>query len=222
MSHAISDLVHHRARSGDARFPIHEVFFDVPGGDIRYVAVDIGGWLEATEILVAASHLDAPQAGGRDWAVSLSEEDIADAPRWRDDTSDQPWHIENWPPLVVGPFGYTYSPLLIYEQLAAGHAAADTGHPATPGDSRVLQLERATRWLGKPVFGSDGELGKVDDLIFDTGAMKITHFVVGQGRLLSHHGHLVPFGRLRHMAEGDTHLVLDMTGAEVAKAPEPG
>jgi hypothetical protein len=218
MRHAISELVHHRAHAADASFPLHEVFFHLPEGAIRYVALDVGGWLDATEVLVEAERLTAPARGSRAWGLSLTKEEVEDAPRWAAGTTEHLAHLEAWPPLVVGPFGSTYSPILMYEQLVGSGPAGEAG---AAGDAAVTELERATQWLSRPVFCDDGEVGRVEDLLFDDATLHMTHVVVGKGGLLRHEGHAVPFDRVSHMARAHTHLVLAGLSAAVAEAPAP-
>lgn len=218
MHHRISELVHHRAHAADASFPLQEAFFDLADRKISYVALDIGGWFDATEVLVKAGKLTAPEPGGRSWGLSLSEAEVEAAPRWSAGTTEHMAHLEAWPPLIVGPFGSTYSPILMYEQLLGRGPAS---RPGADGDTAVTQLERATQWLGRPVEATDGESGRLEDLLFDAPGLTITHAVVGQGGLLGHEGHALPFDRVAGLAEDGHAVRLTCAAADVAEAPAP-
>ena len=81
-------------------------------------------------------------------------------------------------------------------------------------------MDRASEWLGIPAYGTDGELGQVEDILFDDGSMAIEWLKLGSGGIFSRRTGTVPITALRHMAKQGTHLVFDITTAE-AEATNP-
>lgn len=211
----MTDLLRRKAESDGQTFTITEIFFHEATGRLRYAALGIGGWMTREEVLVRIDRFDRPERGSGVWPVTFSAEAIENAPTWHGDASGPPIHLENWPPVVVGPFGGTTSPLMIWAELAE---TEHEEHPhGPPGDARVAKLERATRRLGAEVFGSDGLIGTLGDLLVDPETLEITHFVVRTGAQVR----AVPYANLRHLAHTGTHAVLNLGWAAFQKMPEP-
>lgn len=220
MLHSLKDIMHSRLHVGDRKVTVDEVFFDSVDRRLRYLAVDIGGWFSVHEVIVSAALLEAPgDTGG--WRLRIDEAALEAAPRWHDRMADDTVDLTGWPPIIVGPFGGTYAPMLMYEQLVARTRAGSAGQtetespPAGGGEAMVYRLERATEWLGLLAFGRDGELGRIDDMLFDEATLGIERLLLGSGGLLSHRVAQVPLSALRHMAHQRTHVVLDISTEDV-------
>jgi hypothetical protein len=205
-----------RLRVADRKVTADEVFFDRDDRKIRYLAVDIGGWLEVREVIVAADLLEPPGVMGGGWSLRLEETALEAAPRWHAGMTGEGMDLTGWPPIIVGPFGGTYAPMLLYEQLIDSSRRTDESAPESgSGDEMVYRMERATEWLGLLAFGRDGELGRIEDMLFDGTTLKIERLVLGSGGLLSHRVAEVPLSALRHMANQRTHVVLDLSSEDV-------
>ena len=111
MSHSLKSLLHRDARADGASFPITELFYEPESRRLRYAALDVGGWFERREVLVALDRFGMPAEDG--WPVAMDRGEIEQAPDW----TDAPSAPSSLPPLVVGPFGSTFSPLLFAAQL---------------------------------------------------------------------------------------------------------
>jgi hypothetical protein len=83
-------------------------------------------------------------------------------------------------------------------------------------------MDRASEWLGIPAYGTDGELGQVEDILFDGATMAIAWLALGSGGILGGHSTgTVPITALRHMAQQGTHLVFDVSTAEAEATVPP-
>lgn len=200
MTDRLTRLLDTEAVSGDDRFPIRALFHEPQSRRLKAAAVDIGGWLDRREVLVSLDRFGPPGDDG--WPMSLGRDELEGAPEWE--------HAGGlgtaMPPLIVGPFGYTFSPML----MAAGmNRSAERSLPDVPEqsgpepleseDGRFAGLERSSDWLDRDAFGPDGHMGKVADLVLDN--LTITALVLDTDRS-------VPLSRLRHMAE-QGHFVFD-------------
>jgi hypothetical protein len=208
MLHSFKSVLDHRLETEGGRAKLREAFFDPSSGKIRYVAVDVGGWLDTTEIIVDADRLAPPRDEGHPWTLRLSEAELAEAPRWHEGMSEDRIDLTYWPPILVGPFGSTYSPLMLYEQMLAEERGAQDEAPEPPeGDALVRPLQEVHDWIGLPAFGPEGELGKVSDLLFDPRAPRVTSIVLDPaagGEAIQ-----LPLRALRHRPRQGTHLVFD-------------
>ena len=298
----ITDLLRRKADAQGQRFAVSEIFFDAARGALHYVALRTGGFFNREEVLLSIRAFERPEPRRDGWPVALDGEAVAAAPVWTEGTkAGRPLSLTFWPPIVVGPFGNTESPLMLWAQAAeaggkargdesaserleggtpdasAGATASDeplgayqaggsqaseesTGNlpasgnpdlvgmrseagqpdasqpasggaeaPASPsraptgqvpsgrpiGDGRVYRLERVRRRLGAEVFGSDGPLGHLADMVIDTDEFRIDALVVITDRAR----HRVPYGALRHMASEGDHLVLALDAQGLAATP---
>jgi hypothetical protein len=221
MLNSLLDLMKTRLRIADRKVPVDEVFFHRDDRRLRYLAVDIGGWFEVNEVIVAADLLDPPGEGHDHWSLRLDEQSLERAPRWSEHAA-MGADLTGWPPIIVGPFGGTYAPILMYEQMVARSQETEPSpEEAGRGDDLVYRMERATEWIGLPAFGEDGELGTVEDILFDDSSLTLETLILGSGGLFSHVRAEAPLSKMRHMAAQGTHLVLDMHRADLVSRDEP-
>ncbi|MFC7705283.1 PRC-barrel domain-containing protein [Plastorhodobacter daqingensis] len=239
MLRSLSDTLRASARAEDTTFPLRELFLDPVSHRVRYVALDAGRWFETVEVIVAARLLRPGQSAteeDQDWVLDLTPQAVEAAPRWThgEDSGDgRPLSVEHWPPVVVGPFGHTTAPLMVWAQMSQSAQEMRPPHPPAEASISVAadeaqapgpdvdSLDRATGWLGKPVFGTDGELGVVADIGFDADSMRIAYIVVDNDKLLSSRQAAFPLSALRHRAGAEGHFVLDARTADMETAPSP-
>lgn len=168
MTHKLTHLLSLKAAAGDERLPVRALFHDAETRRLARVALDAGGWFDRREVLVAIDRFGPPSE--ETWPLSMTSEEIADAPEWQGDRDAG----LSLPPLVIGPLGYTFSPMM----MAAGMSvSADRQMPKGPeGASDLVAdsggtlegLERSGDWIGKEAFAEDGFLGRVADVILNT------------------------------------------------------
>lgn len=209
----LTELMKRAATTGDYRLGVTEVFFSERTGQLRYVALHTGDAFDHGETLVSIGRFSP--VGDGDWNVFLPEADIRSAPGW-DSGDAYPHHVpialESWPPILIGPFGETTSPLMLYAaMLEAEDSVEPPEAPHHTADARVDRLERATRRLGGEVFGDDGPLGRLDDMLIAPVGFAITDLIVDDRR--------VPYSRLRHMPDEGTHTVINIDRAEFEALP---
>jgi hypothetical protein len=219
MLHSLNDLMQHKLRVADRTVRVDDAFFDPDERRLRYLAVDIGGWFAVDEVIVAADLLVPPATEGESWALRLDEQALAQAPRWEGERAAEPFDLTGWPPIIVGPFGGTYAPILMYEQMVASQRPGADGPPAgETGDALVWRMDRVTEWIGRPVFATDGEIGQVEDILIDDDGLRLSRLVLGSGGVFGHRTGEVAVDAVRHMARQGTHLVLGVSAAEAGAA----
>ncbi|MDJ1006372.1 MAG: hypothetical protein QNJ13_00985 [Paracoccaceae bacterium] len=123
--------------------------------------------------------------------------------------------IEDWPPIIQGPFGNGTSPLLAYGGLRdhAGGRSPSGAETARPdADALIEPLEDVVEWKGLDVFGWDGRLGALRDMGFEPATRTITHLTVdapGANAVLG-------FSRLRYRSNQGGILNVDARRADLA------
>jgi hypothetical protein len=221
----LNDLLRMKAAVDDERLPVTEIFFDRRSGTLKYVALHIEDWMAESEALLHTDYFERPRADESLWPVNVNRATIENSPRWTHPHHEEEEHslfdLSNWPPLVIGPFGSTYAPLMLQAQLAEeGVSHEDAPHPDDP-DAQPRQLrglDRASDWLDREIFGEDGSLGSLSDLLVDAAEFRVTHLIVD---MPDDGERSLPLSRFRYVAKGGTHLVADTTTTRLAAAPDP-
>ncbi|SES05902.1 hypothetical protein SAMN04490244_105116 [Tranquillimonas rosea] len=207
MRYTLTDLMSLSAATADEEFSVVEIFHDPETLKIAYVALDIGSWLESHEVLVEIDRFGTPDVDAGRWPLSLTHDEVTHAPSWshEDQAADMPL---DWPPLVVGPFGGTYSPLLLWVQ-AHEESQRESGESAPDAPAGFSRMEQSGSWIGSDCFTDAGELGKLMDLEVEPGPFRLTH------ALIDHDGTQlrVPFTDLEYAAE-QGHFVFRTEAAE--------
>ena len=181
-------------RVGDDDLPVAGAWIDPDAMALRYVGLDVAGWLAHHVALVPADRLVRWSDGLIDgWRAEVSREEV-EAEEARLEEPSGPLDLVGLPPIVTGPFGHTVSPMLMAAGLMA--ESEDEAAPRPPGEAegaaspreRARALDRASDWLGAPiaarldVVGRGSEAGpRVVDLLIDPDGMRVEHVVIEAG-----------------------------------------
>ncbi len=210
---AITDMLRYKASAKDARFPIREIFFDAGQGHLRFVALDVGGWFDNLEVVVSTQLMGEPDESNREWPVEISPDAIKAAPEWSDPRVLDRTVVAAMPQIMVGPFGGGFAG---FTALNWQEAQDD---PETPGNLKVDGFSRLSDWVGLPVFGQNGDVGTLIDILFEPKTKSLSHLVIDTGGAISAQQMVVPYDRLVHLAEGGGHVVMDVTEKLLREAP---
>jgi uncharacterized protein YrrD len=216
MLSSFKDLIRFSARLGEDGLDITDLLFNARDGRLKYLVVDTGAWLENQQTLVAASLIGAVDTENGQVTLRATPQEFSHAPRWQGEHEPLFPILASMPPLVVGPFGGTYAPLAMVAQMDVETQEPDQDPRA---EEAIDRYETARSWMDCEIFGRDGSLGTVSDLLLDADDGAITHLVVHNGSVLSGKLLAVPYEVLRYRASGG-HLVLDTTSEKLASAPQ--
>jgi uncharacterized protein YrrD len=200
---------------------IHDFFFDEFVWMVRYLVVDTGRWLTGRKVLLAphaVSRID-PDNGV---FVDLTQEQVKSSP---DIDTDKPvsrqrqielhshyawpnyWAAEAHmlsmtPPMPTGQAGRT--------------APADENEEH--GDPHLRSMRAV---LGYHIAASDGEMGHVDDLIFESPGWHIRYLVVDTRNWLPGRKVLLaPEWKVESFSWSDRTLPVDLTREQIKNSPE--
>ena len=210
MRHSLTDIIGHRVEAGGERLAVEEAWIDPVGGRLRYLGLDVGGWLSHRTALLSTGHLSWDEG----WHADVTRAEIEAA----EVDPERGFDIGDLPPLITGPFGNTFSPLLIAAGLRAEAAEEMTPAPEGPALDAADMTRRLDRWSalrGIPVFARDGEIGPLDDLIYDDRmwdpeAMVVTS-VAGRTE--------IPWSQMRRRVDSGGHLLLHAGMEELGIRP---
>ena len=204
-------------RVEDSDLSVSDAWIDPDAMALRYVGLDVGGWLDRHVALVSARRLAWSEDG---WRSDLSRDEIeGDEARLEEDGGLI--DIASLPPVITGPFGFTVSPMLIGAGMLAEAEDERPPHPPDASDERdrTDALDRAGDWLDAPVAprGDEEDVGlTIADLLIDPANLRITHAVIEIGA----RARAVPLARMEARSGRTGPVPLDLTPAEIEAMPE--
>lgn len=230
MHHSLKDLESYEVVSDDTTGRVEDFLFDEVRLHVSAVAVDMGNWLVRRSAILSSDRLGRPDPETRRIPLRITRDEADEAPEienWEAGWFEAP-AFTAWPPIIVGPAGGTISPLLMQAQ--AQHLTGNTG--ARVAEDRLRDVTENPRRLrsftttrSAPVFATDGEIGRVSDMLLRPDSYDVAFLVIDTGGFLSHERHVVPAAALSHFAEGDLYAVLSVPMQAVEEAPvhdDPG
>lgn len=218
MLYSLTDLLSWRVSTGETTASLTDVLFDPETRHLTYLALFRAGE-NGSSTLAAASLLTPPDPQDRTLHVTITEEELARAPHWSGGSTELDSLLTALPPLVIGPFGATHAPLAL-----TGFLGGEDAPESDPrAEAAIERYQRLGRWLDRPVFCRDAEIGTLVDMLYDAEANRIDYLVVDNGKLFGNHKYALPFSSLAHRAPGSKggHLVLDLAEHELTGAPTP-
>lgn len=166
---------------------INDFLFDDERWAIRYLVVDTGGWLTGRTVLISPHAVKRVAWEERSVHVGLSKEQVRSAP---DIDTAKPVSRQHeasllnyygYPYYWAGPFtwGATAYPMLAVPPLETDRALQGATRrslrDAEHGDPHLRSADAVT---GYYIHARDGEIGHVEDFVFDDGHWAITMMAV--------------------------------------------
>ena len=166
---------------------VNDTLFDDASWLVRWLVVDTGKWLSGRKVLLPPSVLGQIDPSGREFAVSLTMQQVKDSP---DIDTERPvsrqietniydyygWHPYWGAGRFMGGYGYgggamPVSPVpdakLLEEDIAGAQRNNDDPH--------LRSIEAVT---GYHIHASDGEIGRVKDFLIEDADWSIRYLVV--------------------------------------------
>jgi len=172
---------------------VHEFLFDDELWIIRYLVVDIGGWLSDRKILIAPVALGHPDQESQKLPVKLSKAQIKDSP---DINTNQPISRQhenslrehyNWPyldELGGGLFEEEHIGMdsdSLIEMLRAREKTLQNGGQTQAPDPH---LQSSREVSGYHIIAQDGDIGHIEDFVVNTDTWAIRYLVIDTGNWL--------------------------------------
>ncbi len=173
------------AKDGDIG-QVHDAFFDDRSWAIRYLVVDTGSWLNERKVLISPYSVKPPIGGDRHIHVDLTQQQVKDSP---DVDTHQPVSRQNerdflgyydypeywsggglW---AMGAMPYPAAAFMSPAELEVSRAARERDFKAAE-----VNLRSSNHVTGYEIEASDGNIGRVDDFVFDEDSWAIRYLVV--------------------------------------------
>lgn len=203
---------------------IEEFYFDDAHWTLRYVVAQAGNWLTGRMVLLSPQSLGKPAEGDKIVPVNLTREKIRNGPS---PESNRPvsrqfeeayYRHFGWPyywagPYLWGPSPYPVAPAGPFEEsLQAGSERI-----AEPkGDPHLRSTDEVT---GYHLRAHDGEIGHVEDFLYDDQDWAIRYIVAGTRNWWPGKQVLVPPGWIGSIHWEDRTVDVDASREEIKLAP---
>jgi hypothetical protein len=148
---------------------------------VRYMVANTGRWLPGRKVLISPVSLKEPDWESREFAITMTREQIEDAPALETDAPvsrkyEMDWHDTVGYPYYWGfsyPWAYGPTPwdLMKADQVRGNSIDRDIGE----GESALRSVEEVRHYR---VSASDGDIGHVDDFIMDDETWAVRYMVV--------------------------------------------
>ena len=211
--------------------------FDDKAWVIRYFVVDAGVWMSSRMVLISPIGIGPPNWGEKTIPVSITKEQVKSSPAYdeRKPVTKQAemeylgyynypfywggpslWGHDIYPSrFTTGSGGFNASPFLLRPPQAPIENVEDEPH--APDASHAIRSGKGL--IGNLIVGSDGDIGKVKDLLIDDQSWAIRYIVVETGAWLKSRQVLIAPKWIATVNWADTTISLDMTRQDVKDAP---
>jgi sporulation protein YlmC with PRC-barrel domain len=179
MLRSVKELFGYRIQATDGEIgKVYDFFFDDQTWDVRYLVVDIGGWLGGRQGLIIPSVLGQPEWKDRLIPVRLTTEQVKTSP---DIDLDKPVYRQKeielfnhygWAPYWgADATGVAVPPIAIGEKYEAEKAPK-------PKKDLDPHLRSARHVIGYHIQAADGDIGHVEEFVLDDVSWMIRYMVV--------------------------------------------
>ena len=200
---------------------VRDLYFDDAHWAIRYVVATTGTWF-GREVLLSPHGLRRVDGAARRLEVALTQEQIRHAPAI--DTAvpvsrqheAEYFRYYGWPAYWSGPGMWGFNTFPMADPLTLAEAPAA---PA-PETSAASHLQSAADVTGYHVEAADGEIGHVDDFLFEDGTWAIRYLVVDTGTWWPGKRILVPVAAIEKVDWAARHVLVNLTREKIQRAPE--
>lgn len=203
---------------------VEEFYFDDKDWTLRYLVARAGNWLTGRMVLLSPHVLGKPDDTGKQVPVDLTREQVRQSPSPETDLPvSRQFEMEyyryfGWPYYWTGPYlwGTSPFPLSTPVPLEGGPDPAAPDGQAPKGDPHLRSTAEIT---GYHIQAQDGEIGHVEDFLYDDRDWAIRYLAVDTRNWRPGKTVLIPpawIGEIRWM---DRMVNADATRDEIQRAP---
>jgi sporulation protein YlmC with PRC-barrel domain len=177
MKRNINSLIGYGMQATDGKIgEIEDFYFDDESWTIRYLVVKPGGWLSGRKVLVSTSALIKTNEQGELISVNLTMEQIQNSP---DIDTDKPVSRQKEAMLNQHHFWKNYWGSGSYGgEMGIGNTLPVRIKDIDRDPAEDIHLRSIVQVDGYTIHASDGEIGHVNDFIFDDQTWQLSDLVV--------------------------------------------
>lgn len=197
---------------------VKEFYFDDDTWTIRYLIVDTGTWLSGRVVLISPEALLSPDWENRIFPINLSKDQVMNSP---DINTDIPVSRQEeielhkyypWMPYWGG--GY-------YGGNVAGMPLIEYPDPVSQKEEDQNKHLRSThKVIGYKIKAKDGEIGDVEDFLFNDSNWKIDFMLIDTGHWFPGKKILISLDIIKEINWASSAVIIDTVIAHVKSSPE--
>lgn len=205
-----------RSRDGDIG-GVHDFYFDDQKWTVRYLVADTGKWLPGRKVLISPAAIGQPQWREHVISVNLTKDQVKHSPSIDAEKpvsrqmEEELFTYYGWPNYWVEP---------LYGVPAYGAAAAGTAMSRPPEPSGDPHLHSGREVTGYYLHATDGDIGHVEDFVFDDESLKIRYLVVDTKNWLPGKKVLISTDWIAQISWPETRVFVDVDRQVVKDSPE--
>ncbi|HLP41753.1 MAG TPA: PRC-barrel domain-containing protein [Fibrobacteria bacterium] len=201
---------------------VREYYFDDHAWAVRYLVAQAGNWLTGRLVLISPHSLGQPDRSQKLIPVDLTRDQIRQGPS---PESDRPvsrqfemdyYQYFGWPYYWVGPYLWGPSPYPVLPAPTGGELDARQPQDLPKGDPHLRSTDEVS---GYHIQARDGELGHVEDFLFDDRDWAIRFVDINTRNLWGGRRILVPPAWIRGIRWEDRKMQVDATQEDLRNAP---
>lgn len=207
---------------------VDDYYFDDERWVVRYIVVDTGTWLEGRKVLISPLSVTQTEWGDQRLRLSISRRKVKDSPgidthkpvSRRQEMEYLDYHRYPYYWGHAGLWGAGARPMLpTAEEIARQRVSAAEAEQtaAAQGDTH---LRSASRVLGHVIRATDGDLGHVDNLLFDDVSWAIRYLVVDTSNWWFGKHVLIAPEWITDISWADRSVAVNLSRQRVKAAPE--
>jgi uncharacterized protein YrrD len=181
---------------------IRNFFFDDQSWTIRYLVVDVGGWLARQVVLLAIAAVEQPDWVKKTFHVHLTKEQVRHSP---DVDTEKPVSRQQ----EIAMQEYFGWPSHWAESELGPASSLPPGRKYPLHTKEDSHLRSAWDLAGYEVWSTDGEIGRVDNFIMDDASWHLSYLDVKAGDWLYNRSVLVPTRWVKSVSWADRRVTLD-------------
>lgn len=205
---------------------VRNVWFDDEDWTIRYLVVETGNWVRRNEVLVSPIFIKELSWGEQEIYVNLTREQVKNSPALESRTpisrrQEVEYYSYYRTPAYWAGYGLWGTGMHPEDILSlANHPKArPASEYATPAaeDNHLRTTQDVMKYR---VFANRGEVGKIDDFIFDDRSWAIRYMVVAPSKLLHGRKVLLSPSWTKDISWKQKLVFVDMENSKIEDAPE--
>jgi hypothetical protein len=204
---------------------VEEFYFDDTHWTIRYLVAQAGNWLTGRMVLLSPHILSTPDEKHKILPVSLTREQVRNSPSPETDRpvsrqfEEDYYKYFGWPYYWAGPYLWGPSPFPVLPSSPLEGAVLPNerkGPEPAKGDPHLRSTDEV---MGYHVHAQNGEIGHVEDFLYDDKDWAIRYLVVDTRNWWPGKRVLIPPSWIGEIRWEDRMVDADVTREDIRQAP---
>jgi uncharacterized protein YrrD len=168
-----------------------DFYFDDQHWTIRYLVVDVGTWLKGPKVLVSPISIKMIATDLGRFMASITKQQVKDSPDWDTEKPVSRQFEElfanyyKYPYYWGGPYLWGQAPYPASISVVETTTPRSVSVEEAKAEINKSHLRSAREVSGYHILTTDGEIGQVDDFIFDDESWQIHYLAIDMGKWLT-------------------------------------